>query len=123
MSAQTKPSLSPLSRLKRRSDFLAVSSKGQKWVSKTLILQALPIGGQTSRFGLTVTKKVSPKAVDRNRIRRRLRAIALEILGSSAKSGIDYVLIGRIEALAAETPDLKKDLTWCLKRLNMLETP
>lgn len=109
-----------LDRLKRRSDFLAVAAHGQKWVSKSLILQMLPVEAPKSRFGLTVTKKVSTKAVERNRIRRRLRALAVDILPKSTRLHADYVLIGRLETLTASYEEIRKDFLWCLKRLNAL---
>jgi ribonuclease P protein component len=52
----------------------------------------------TIRVGLTVSRKVG-NAVVRNRARRRLRAVANEVLPRLAAPGLDYVLIGR-----AQTP-------------------
>jgi len=46
------------------------------------------------RVGYTVTRKVG-KAVVRNKAKRRLRAIARDVLGDHGMPGFDYVLIGR----------------------------
>jgi ribonuclease P protein component len=73
------------------------------------------------RFGLTVTKKVSKKAVIRNRIRRRLRAVARDILPEFGALHRDYVLIGRIEALTVSYQKLQNDLRWCLRKLEAHE--
>ena len=118
---KTQENQSGPDRLKRRSDFLRVQGEARKWVSQSLILQAAK--GQEGRiaFGLTVSKKASPSAVVRNRIRRRLRALALKILPARAHEGMDYVLIGRIETATRAYADLEKDLLWCLKRLELLK--
>ncbi len=113
-------------RLLRRSDFLRVQKAGRKWVSKSVIVQIAP--GDLpqndipkARFGLTVTKKSCGNAVTRNRIRRRLRAAAYDVLPQSGQPGRDYVLIGRAETETAPYDQLAADLKWCLKRLAQAE--
>jgi ribonuclease P protein component len=108
-----------LDRLKRRSDFLRVQAAGRKWVSTTLILQVAENDTGTCRFGITVSKKTSKSAVVRNRIKRRLRAVLCDVLPGHAKSGIDYVVIGRAVAETKAYADLEKDLIWCLKRMEL----
>ena len=105
-----------LARLKNRSDFLKIQSKGQKWVSHGLIVQIMPNDLDESRVGFTVTKKVSNSAVKRNRIKRRLRAVAADILPRHARPSCDYILVGR--ALTATRPyeTLRNDLKWCLEK-------
>ncbi len=109
-----------LDRIKNRSGFLSVQKSGEKWIGKTLILQIKLNGSEKSRVGFTITKKIYPLAVDRNRVKRRLRAISQEILPTMGKSGVDYVLIGRKESLTAPFDVIKKELIWCLKRLDLL---
>ncbi len=106
-----------LGRLTKRADFLRVRSAGEKWTSKSMVLQVAdnPEGGR--RYGLTVSKKTNASAVVRNRIRRRLRAAALEILPLKARDNTDYVLIGRVETENRRFDDLCKDLEWCLTKL------
>ena len=116
----TKESLK-LDRLKKRSDFLCVQSKGKKWVSKGLIVIAKPNDGLGLRFGVTATKKLSKKAVDRNRAKRRMRSVANDVLPLHSADNMDYVLIGKRETFSRPYKDLLKDLKWCLKRLDCLE--
>ncbi len=111
-----------LGRLTRRSQFLSVQQKGKKWISRGLILQAASNDCSQPRFGLTVSKKVSGSAVVRNRIRRRLRSAAYDILPFQAIPDFDYVLIGRLETMDCPYADLVKDLSWCLKRLGCART-
>ena len=108
--------------LKKRSDFLAVAATQQKWITPGLILQARSreVAG-VARVGFTVTKKVG-NAVVRNRIKRRLRALSVELLPTKGKAGHDYVLIGRRLALHRDYCDLKKDLAFALKRIKTKES-
>jgi ribonuclease P protein component len=104
-------------RLKKRSDFLSVQKAGRKWVSKTMVVETAPNDGHGLRFGLTVSRKASPKAVMRNRIKRRLRALCHDALRPLQGQDIDIVVIGRTLAAEAEYEVLRKDLTWCLRKL------
>lgn len=61
------------------------------------------------RVGFTVSKRVG-NAVERNRVRRRLRAAADRVLPASGKPGRDYVVIGRKAALGRGFDDLVQDL-------------
>lgn len=115
----TKDQMSRLDRLKKRSDFLAVQKSGKKWVAKGFIIQAAPNGLEKSRFGLVVTKKLNKSAVVRNRMKRRLRAVAYDVLPLQALDGLDYVLIGRTDTLDRPYESLKNDLTWCLGKLEL----
>ena len=124
MKQATKEHISQTPGLKSRAEFLRVQNGGKKWVSPGVILMAAPSGTTAVKFGLTVTKKLSKSAVVRNRIRRRLRAAAYDILPFKAQAGVDYVLIGRPESENLPYDKLCSDLSWCLKRLECLkETP
>lgn len=124
MKQSIKQHISQTPGLKNRAEFLHVQNNGKKWVSPGVILMAAPAGHEVVKFGLTVTKKLSKSAVVRNRIRRRLRAVAYDVLPSKARKGVDYVLIGRPESENLPYDKLCSDLSWCLKRLECLkETP
>lgn len=108
-------------RLKRRSEFLRIARARRKWAAPGLILQtdkhpeSEADDGFDCRVGFTVTKKVG-NAVERNRIKRRLRAAAREILPSQARCGYDFVLVGRKGTLKRPYADLKSDLVQALGR-------
>jgi ribonuclease P protein component len=62
-------------------------------------------------------------AVERNRIKRRLRA-AVGLLGVGAtRADHDYVLIARAGALSRAFPDLQKDLERALQRVHHAAGP
>ncbi len=117
-----KEELAALEMLIARSDFLVVQSKGKKWVSHGIIVQILKNDKNTIRTGYTVSKKVSKSAVVRNRIKRRLRAVAADVLPFFAKKGYDYVLVGRSQTEIRSYDLLVKDLKWCLQKTGFYET-
>ncbi len=118
----TKSEMKNTERLKKRSDFVALNKKAQKWVSQSMVIQALKhdTPSPTMRVGFTVTKKVDKSAVKRNRIKRRMRAAAADVLSTQAKPGYDYVLIGRQQTATRSYKTLCKDLKWCLKKMDLL---
>ena len=103
--------------LKKRAEFLAAASSGKKWVVRNFIMQIgkSPDNKQV-RFGLTASGKIG-NAVVRNRARRRLRALANEILAVHALPEFDYVLIARKDTATCKYDDLRQDMINGLKRL------
>ena len=71
-------------------------------------------GDSTIRVGYTASRRVG-NAVQRNRARRRLKALAGEVLPELGRPGYDYVLIARASTpsrpFAALTQDLRRALT------------
>ena len=68
------------------------------------------------RLGITVTKKIGG-AVVRNRMKRRFRALAREILPESGFAGADHVLIGRAGGVERDFAALKRELSAALTKL------
>lgn len=73
-------------------------------------------GENSFRVGYIVTKKLG-KAVQRNRIKRRLREAVRATFYETAPKGYDYLLIARVAALTAPYDKIKGDLTWALGHL------
>lgn len=68
------------------------------------------------RVGFTVTKRCG-NAVARNRIKRRLRALAQQILPEQGRAGWEYVLIGKPATADAAFSGLKRDFQYALRKL------
>jgi len=69
------------------------------------------------RVGITVSKKVDKRAVVRNRMKRRLRALAREVLAVDGVAGADHILIGRGSATERSWDDLRADLAKALRKV------
>jgi ribonuclease P protein component len=86
-------------RLRQRQDFQQVYQKGRRRASTYLSVNVLPSSPQPqgrsgslppSRFGIVISKKVSKKAVVRNRVKRRLKGLMAVIVCRSEIIGCDY---------------------------------
>ena len=68
------------------------------------------------RVGFTVTKKIGG-AVVRNRMKRRFRALAREIVPADGFAGADHVLIGRANGVERDFATLRTELASALDKL------
>jgi ribonuclease P protein component len=84
--------------MRARADFLRAASARRQGAGGFL-LQARDRGDGSAavRVGFTASKKIG-NAVARNRAKRRLRALAREVLATGARPGWDYVLVAKPEA-------------------------
>jgi ribonuclease P protein component len=74
-----------------------------------------------NRIGFTVSKKVSKKAVVRNKIKRRLRCLAKDLLKDDIKKGYDFVFIARATSVDSLYSDAENQLKFAIKKLNLLK--
>ncbi len=79
-------------------------------------------GDPSIRLGITVTKKIGG-AVVRNRMKRRFRALAREVLPASGVQGADHILIGRSGGIERSYDQLSVELSKALKNLKNTVRP
>lgn len=113
--------------LKKRSDFQKIAKEGQKWVCPFFVLQVMKrdlvspyvsaLPDNVVVYGITASKRTG-NAVKRNRAKRRMRSLVAEMLAGQVKTEFAYIVVAREKLNEASYEDLKKNMTWCLKKLN-----
>ena len=101
----------------RRAEFLAANSGLRAPMPGfVLLVHDRKDGDPTARIGITVTKKIGG-AVIRNRMKRRFRALARDLLPSDGVAGADHVLIGRAGGVERDYATLHTELSKALRKL------
>ena len=106
-------------RLRNRRDFRLVYSRGRSFVNPMLVLYARPTGQGPVRVGFSISKKVGG-AVDRNRIKRRLRVI-MRAHAAKLRPGHDVVLVGRTRLKDATFREIQATVQELLRRAKLLD--
>jgi ribonuclease P protein component len=103
--------------LKKRADFLAANGgRRASTPGFILLVRDRKDSDEQMRVGFTVTKKIGG-AVVRNRMKRRFRALAREIVPAKGIAGADHVMIGRSNGIERDYGLLRSDLAGALDRL------
>jgi ribonuclease P protein component len=100
--------------LRRKADFDALGRRGTARSTRLLVLRSLRTDGPETRLGLS-TPKALGGAVQRNRVRRRLRELVVE-RRDDIGAGWDLLLIARAEAASATYQHLREALGSLLER-------
>jgi ribonuclease P protein component len=106
-----------LTKISARKDFLAANSaKRAANGGFVLLVRDRDDGDSTIRLGITVTKKIG-NAVVRNRMKRRFRALAYEMLPIFGVRGADHIMIGRASGIERDFAVLRKDMAKALEKV------
>lgn len=111
-----------LARMTRRPDYLR-AARGRKAVTRGFVLQSYRrppddlVASDAPRVGFTVSRKVGD-AVVRNRVRRRLKEAMRAVGPRAARTGHDYVMVGRHGAIALPFRDLLGDLERAFRKVH-----
>jgi ribonuclease P protein component len=106
-----------MERLRRRTDFRAAAAGLRASVGAFVVQARRRAEAGPVRIGFTVSRQVG-NAVERNRVRRRLREMVRLSQGGGMHDGHDYVLIGRRAALAAPFGQMRQELDAALSRIH-----
>jgi ribonuclease P protein component len=103
-------------RLTENKQFELVYSKGSSRIGRYVVIRTLPNGLETTRCGFSVSRRLG-KAVQRNKVKRRLREIIRQI---SLKSGWDIVVTARTPAAGADYAALEDSLRRLLSQAGLM---
>jgi ribonuclease P protein component len=103
--------------IRKRADFVAANGgKRASTPGFLLLVRDREDADATMRVGFTVTRKIGG-AVVRNRMKRRFRALAREIIPTTGLCGADHVMIGRAKGVEREFSLLRSELAGALDKL------
>lgn len=105
-------------RLRKNREFDLVYKTGKSYSDKKLKLYILPNSLPEQRCGFSISKKVSKKAVERNKLKRRLSFIfrkeSKKILNS-----IDIIFVARTELINLSFSEIEKTVKNLLNKAGL----
>lgn len=107
-------------RLKRKKEFERVFKEGETKKEDFLFLKWLKNNLPISRFGFVVSRKISRKATQRNKIRRRLREI-VRLKIPKIKKGIDGILVALPGLEKKDFLEIKETIEKIFKKAKLYE--
>ena len=106
------------SSLKRNNEFRRLYNKGKNAASKYVAVYCRKNGRAANRLGVTVSTKLGG-AVQRNRIRRRLKEI-YRLNETNLSVGYDVVIVARQASRQAEFKELESSVRYLFNKLGIL---
>jgi len=106
-------------RLAKEKDFKKTFKQGKSFYAKFLAVKALANELANNRYGLIISAKVSKKAVERNKLKRQIRAI-IKAFEKRLITGHDLIIMVLPAALGQDYLAVKNELEKALAKLKML---
>ncbi len=99
-------------RLKKKKEFEAIFENGRTIKGKNIIVKYLGNGLEYAKVGFIVSKKVSKKAVERNKIKRQLREAVKQ---TDLKRGLSIIIIALSSIKNVPYIEIESDIKKTLK--------
>ena len=106
-------------RLTKKNDFANVYKNGRASFDALLGFKAADNNLKQSRFGVVVSKKISKRAVERNLIKRRIRA-AIKAKLKEVRPGYDCVIKALPAIIDKKYAEVEKSLSRHLRKLELI---
>lgn len=104
--------------LKKNHEFRRIYSKGKNYATLLLVVYYRPNGTSSNRLGVTVTTKLG-KAVQRNRVRRRLKEI-YRTNETRLVPGRDIIIVARVRSRYASYAELERAFFSACAKLGLI---
>ncbi|MDD5696510.1 MAG: ribonuclease P protein component [Candidatus Pacebacteria bacterium] len=108
--------LPKINRLKKKKDFEKIFHEGKSIKGPTTYFRILKTKEPSPRVGFIVSKKVSLKAVERNKIRRRMRESVRKVL-STLKGGWDIIIIASPRIKKSSFDEIRGEIEKAFKNI------
>lgn len=105
-------------RLHKKSDFDELAQSSNKFYSNNFVLKFVESNKDFNSFAVVVSKKISIKAVVRNKIRRRVFEI-IRLNMDSFKKGFNIIIFVKKGVLEIEYIELEKELLYIFKKAGL----
>lgn len=106
-------------RLHRKSDFDKLAKSSNKFYSNNFVLKFIKNEGNCNSFAVVVSKKISLKAVIRNKIRRRVYEI-IRLNIDNFNKGFKIIIFVKKGVLEMDYSDLEKELLYIFKKAKLI---
>ena len=109
--------------LKKDSDFRKVYKHGKSFANRNLVMYILDNKSDSTRVGISVSKKVGNainKANIRNKARRRIKESYRLNIDANVKYGYDIVFIARVAIKEADYKDIEKSMTHLIRKAGLI---
>ena len=107
-------------RLAKRADIERVFKKGRSFFVGNLGIRLAKNGLKQSRFTIVTSLKVSKKAVERNKLKRRMREIIRKEILPQVKPGFDGVVSTKKGLLDSDFNELSKTVINLFKKARLI---
>jgi ribonuclease P protein component len=107
-------------RLTKRNDFKKVFQRGKKSFGKLFSIRHLVNDLENPRIAVVVSNKVSKRAIVRNKIKRRIRAVVKNNL-ADVSDNYDVIISALPPSVDVDYDTLKVELINALKQNNILK--
>lgn len=108
--------LKRVNRITKRKDFEEVKKKGRIYHSPIFGVLVLKAGDKVKEFGMVISKKISKKAVERNKV-KRLLAEAIRRNLDEINEGYRMIFLVKPSILGKKGEEIEKEVTKLLKLL------
>lgn len=110
--------LKKINRIKKKREFEAIRLEGRIYQSALFGLVVKKDESKEKKFGVIVSKKIAKKAVDRNKIRRRLTEVVRKNL-FAVEEGFSGIFLAKKKLVEAGIMDIEAEFKRIIKEASL----